>query len=128
MKSSLFQKIFVSLQREKCLAKACTIILQKPRQMQITYWNLKLTRFCLVYLNLENSINVQDGVRRFTYIYVGLSSHSLYITAFQSLGTEIMGYASPLFVSLRQLKIEIRICHLRRSHHPQPCRLHGIST
>lgn len=35
-------------------------------------------------------------------IYVGLSSHSLYITAFQSLGTEIMGYASPLFVSLRQ--------------------------
>ena len=68
MKSSLFQKIFVSLQREKCLANACTIILQKPRQMQITYWKTKLTRFCLVYLNLENSINVQDGVRRFTYI------------------------------------------------------------
>ena len=30
--------------------------------------NGEATRFCLVYLNLENSINVQDGVRRFTYI------------------------------------------------------------
>ena len=47
-----------------------------------------------------------DGSR----IYVGLSSHGLYITAFQSLGTKIVGYASPRSLCLnyeekRQSKI-----------------------
>ena len=55
-----------------------------------------------------------DGSR----IYVGLSSHGLYIKAFQSLGTEIVGYAGPRFVfipdSMAQVyrNISIGLCHL----------------
>ena len=47
----------------------------------------KLTRFCLVHSNLENSKKEQDGVRRFTYMR-GLVVSWSSLTALQSLSVE----------------------------------------
>lgn len=86
---SLIRKYFVSLHPEQADLKSrrcscCSCICASAA----SYWLTKLTRFCLAHSNLENSNKEQDGVRRFTYIFVGLSSHVLFFTAIQSLSVK----------------------------------------